>query len=125
MFTKGSKLYSVVNNKCPRCNEGDFYKTQPYNLKSFGLKNQSCTVCKLKFEKEPGFFYGSLYITYAFGVALFVTWWIFKTVFFPSMSIDTMVLWMMFIQIVLAPPSLYYGKLIWLNIFESYNSNYD
>ena len=27
MFKKGSKLYSILNNKCPKCNEGDFFVT--------------------------------------------------------------------------------------------------
>jgi len=26
MFKKGSKLYSILFNKCPKCHEGDFMK---------------------------------------------------------------------------------------------------
>ena len=125
MIKKGSKAYSIVNNKCPQCQEGDFYKSNPYDLKSFGDKFEVCTGCALKYEKEPGFFYGSLYITYAIGVAVFVAWWLIKTVLFPAMTIDAMVLWMVLIQFLIAPVSLYYAKLIWLNIFVSYNPNND
>ncbi|MDB2442468.1 DUF983 domain-containing protein [Flavobacteriales bacterium] len=122
MFKKGSKVYSIINNKCPQCHEGDFYLTHPYNLKLFGVKNENCKLCNLKFEKEPGFFYGSLYVTYAIGFAIFVTWWITKTILFPEMTIDAMVLWMVVIQFVISPMSLYYAKLIWLNLFVAFKS---
>jgi len=122
MFKKGSKVYSIVNNKCPQCHEGDFYLSHPYNLKLFGVKNEICKVCNLKFEKEPGFFYGSLYITYAIGVAVFVAWWITKIILFPEMSIDAMVLWMVVIQFFISPMSLYYAKLFWLNLFVTFKS---
>ena len=26
MFKKGTKLYSIVNGKCPKCQEGKFFK---------------------------------------------------------------------------------------------------
>jgi hypothetical protein len=121
MFKKGSKVYSIINNKCPQCHEGSFHLSHPYNFKAFGDKHDICPVCALKFEKEPGFFYGSLYITYAFGVGIFVAWWIIKTVIFPAMSVDAMVLWMIAIQTVISPMNLYYAKLFWLNIFVQYN----
>ena len=33
---------------------------------------EHCKVCDLKFEREPSFFYGSMYISYTYGVAVFV-----------------------------------------------------
>ncbi len=33
--------------------------------------NEYCPHCGLRFEVEPGFFFGAMYISYAFSVALF------------------------------------------------------
>jgi hypothetical protein len=33
--------------------------------------NEHCPVCGLRFEIEPGFFFGAMYVSYAFSVALF------------------------------------------------------
>lgn len=42
----------------------------------------NCTVCNFKFEKEPGFYIGAMYVSYALGVGeivacLVVMWGIF------------------------------------------------
>jgi len=121
LLKKGSKLYSILNNKCPQCQEGDLFISHPYNFKKFGKKNVHCPECDLKFEREPGFFFGSMYISYAVGVGVFVAWWLLKTLLFPTMEAGTMVLIMMFIQIALAPFSLYISKLIWVNLFTTYD----
>jgi len=123
-LTRGTKLYSIVNNKCPRCNNGKFFYSHPYHLKQFGNKHINCTHCDLKFEREPGFFFGSMYVSYSFGVALFVTWWLVKTIFFQDMKAGEMVLIMLGLQIGLAPLILYLSKLIWLNLFVKFDEKY-
>lgn len=121
---KGTKLYSIFYNKCPRCNEGDFFYSHPYRIKFFGLKHLNCQVCHLKFEKEPGFFFGSMYVSYALSVGLFVAWWIIQSIFFPEMQAGKMVLIMTVLQIGIAPINLYVSKLIWLNLFVNFNKEY-
>ena len=122
LLKKGTKLYSILKNKCPQCQEGDLFISHPYNFKEFGKKHINCPECNLKFEREPGFFYGSMYISYAIGVGIFVAWWILKTLLFPTMEAGTMVFIMAFLQIALAPLSMYASKLIWLNLFMSYDN---
>tara|TARA_B110000977_G_scaffold201165_1_gene294494 strand:+ start:1927 stop:2310 length:384 start_codon:yes stop_codon:yes gene_type:complete len=124
MISKSSKAYSVLCNKCPRCAKGDFFYSHPYNLKQFGNKHTNCTHCDLKFEREPGFFFGSMYISYSFGVALFVSWWLIKTLFFPEMQAGEMILIMLALQTLLAPLILYLSKLIWLNLFVKFEQEY-
>ncbi|BDD10537.1 hypothetical protein FUAX_29690 [Fulvitalea axinellae] len=34
--------------------------------------HHTCPECGLRFEREPGFFFGAMYISYAFNVAIFV-----------------------------------------------------
>ncbi len=123
-LVKETKVYSVLCNKCPRCNKGDFFYSHPYNFKEFGNKHLNCTHCDLKFEREPGFFFGSMYVSYSFGVALFVIWWLIKSLYFPEMLPGKMVLIMLAIQIVLAPLVLYLSKLIWLNLFVKFEKTY-
>ena len=43
--------------------------------------NEKCSVCDLRFEVEPGFFYGAMYISYAFSVAILVIIGILLAVF--------------------------------------------
>lgn len=64
MFKKGSKTYSIVNLKCPRCHEGDMFETGSWSfVKSFDML-QRCPKCDLNYFPEPGYYYGSMFIYY-------------------------------------------------------------
>jgi uncharacterized protein (DUF983 family) len=68
-----SKLGAFVGGKCPQCREGKVFKTSITNLKEFREMNETCPSCGVKFESEPGFFWGAMYFSYAYSVASFVT----------------------------------------------------
>lgn len=123
MIKKGTKLYSILHSKCPTCNEGDFYESHPYDLKRIGNILPNCTVCGQKYEKEPGFYYGAMYVAYALGVALFVTCWTSFNLFFPSIPIGWEIGIIIFLTLVTAPYFYSLSKIIWANMFMKYDEN--
>jgi hypothetical protein len=42
----------------------------------FAQMNVQCPVCEITLTPEPGFYFGALYISYAFTVALMVATWL-------------------------------------------------
>ena len=82
---KGSKLYSILFNKCPKCHIGSFWATNnPVKNMFFSTKNtcQTCENCYLSYELEIGFWYGSMYVSYAISVAVMVLFWTLTSFFF-------------------------------------------
>lgn len=120
MFGKGSKLYSIFKMKCPRCQEGDFFVARPYNLKKAGDIHTHCSHCGLKYSKEPGFYYGAMYVSYALGVALFVTLWVSFNLFLPSVNVYWQLLTISLTSILLGPYLYALSKIIWANLFIKY-----
>ncbi|MCY4780962.1 DUF983 domain-containing protein [Sphingobacterium sp. UT-1RO-CII-1] len=59
---------SAVDGKCPRCRIGDMFEGPLFTFKSRKMRTH-CPHCNLKFEKEPGYFYVAMYVSYAFVVA--------------------------------------------------------
>jgi len=59
---------AIIKAKCPRCRKGDVFAYPLRNFYRFHLTNKQCPVCDLRFEREPGFFFGAMYISYAFVV---------------------------------------------------------
>jgi uncharacterized protein (DUF983 family) len=117
-------VYSVANNKCPRCNKGEvFEKKNPYNLrKAFAMYN-SCSHCQLLYNKEPGFFYGAMYVSYGLSVAWFVMWFALQYLF---LNWETL-FFAMFVAItilVLSPLNLRLSRLIWLNLFNKFDRDF-
>ncbi|MFW5658818.1 MAG: DUF983 domain-containing protein [Bacteroidota bacterium] len=76
-----SQFEAFRKGKCPRCRKGDCFTHPVYSLK-FGRMNDRCPNCGFRFEIEPGFFWGSMYISYGFLVAeaLIVGFGLFLTV---------------------------------------------
>lgn len=64
-------LKSVLCLKCPRCRQGNLFKSPTYSL-HFTDMHTYCPNCDLQFEIEPGFFWGSMYISYALTIGLSV-----------------------------------------------------
>lgn len=120
---KGSKSYSIFKSKCPRCQEGDFFISGPYDLKRMGDIHPTCDKCGVKYAKEPGFYYGAMYVAYALGVALFVTLWVSFNLFFPSLSTGWQIAIIIVATIVLAPYIYALSKIIWANMFIKYDHN--
>lgn len=121
MLGKGSRLYSIRTFTCPRCQEGQFFQSHPYDLKNAGNIIEHCPCCGLKYEKEPGFFYGAMYVSYALGVAQFVTLWVSFNLFFPWLGTYSQIAIVIFVTLALAPMSYALSKIIWANLFYHYD----
>ncbi|WP_133688221.1 MULTISPECIES: DUF983 domain-containing protein [Maribacter] len=65
-----SKVVDVLKCKCPKCRKGDVF-SEGGNIFLFKMPkmNPRCTECDFKFEKETGFFFGAMFVSYALSVA--------------------------------------------------------
>jgi uncharacterized protein (DUF983 family) len=63
---------AIVHAKCPRCRRGDMFATPMYGFKSQQM-NKTCPHCGLEFEREPGYFYVAMLVSYAMFVAEMIT----------------------------------------------------
>lgn len=69
-----SKVIDVLNCKCPNCKKGKIFRNKG-NLLLLNIPkmNDRCLVCNYKFERETGFFFGSMFVSYALAVAQMIT----------------------------------------------------
>jgi uncharacterized protein (DUF983 family) len=63
-----SKFNAALHAKCPRCRQGKMFANSMYGFKP-QVMNEYCSHCGLKFEREPGYFYVAMFVSYAFSVA--------------------------------------------------------
>jgi len=90
MCTKhvGSPLMALIKSKCPQCRRGNMFKFPVYNLAHFQKMYAACEVCGLKYEREIGFYWGAMYVSYAFSVAISVTLGIALNVVFDDPDVN-------------------------------------
>ncbi|MDB4087208.1 DUF983 domain-containing protein [Flavobacteriaceae bacterium] len=117
---KKGKLYSILFNKCPKCSIGSFWKSNnPYYNLFFkaGENHNKCSNCELKFEIEPGFFYGAMYVSYGLGIGLGSIILIVALAVFQFKNILALTILIGLSILILAPVNYYLSRLIWLNTF--------
>lgn len=71
-FTVPTEFNAALHAKCPKCRRGDIFANSMYGLKAQKM-NVNCPHCDFKFEREPGYFYVSMFVSYAFNVAQMIT----------------------------------------------------
>ncbi|MEH6305729.1 DUF983 domain-containing protein [Olivibacter sp. CPCC 100613] len=63
-----SEWNAALHARCPRCRTGAMFTGKTYGFKVQKM-NENCPHCNLKFEREPGYFYVAMFVSYAMNVA--------------------------------------------------------
>ncbi len=124
--SKKNYLWSVLNNKCPRCREGNmFVSDKVFPMKNYTSMHANCPVCGQRTEIEVGFYYGTGYVSYgitvAFSVFTFVAWWILIGF---SLEDNRLFWWIginAFLLIILQLYFMRISRTMWLSFFVRYN----
>jgi len=122
-------IWSVLNNRCPRCREGKLFITdKAYDLKNNVKMHEKCPLCGQVTDIEVGFYYGTSYVSYAITVAMsvatFLAWWVILGF---SISDNSIFYWLTFnaiLLIVLQPPLMRISRTLWLSWFVKYDHNW-
>ena len=81
-----------------------------------------CDKCGLKFDKEPGFFYGAMYVGYGLSVAYLVSFYVAMWVLIREFEVETYLLLSIGTLIGLTPVIFRISRSVWLTMFEKYDS---
>jgi len=122
MLKKGLKLNSILTGSCPKCqNESMYSDKNPLHLTKVLKMNENCSHCGLKYQIEPSFFYGAMYVSYGLNVAVGIAAFIVSFVFFGA-SIEQSFLTIIITLVVLFPFVLRLSRNIYINMFVSYDA---
>jgi uncharacterized protein (DUF983 family) len=123
MLKKGSKLNSILTGSCPKCqNESMYEDKNPLHLGKVLKMNENCSHCGLKYQIEPSFFYGAMYVSYGLNVAVGVAAFIIANVF---LNLDLVQSFIAIIGMVVVafPFVVRWARNIYINMFISYDPN--
>lgn len=78
---------------------------------------ENCPHCGLRFEVETGFFWGAMYFTYAFSVAIFLTVYVALTVLLTDPPLWQYIAGVLAVNAVLFPLLVRYSRVAMLYVF--------
>lgn len=112
-----SQWSAVINSKCPRCRVGNIFTGPTYGFKSQKM-NEFCPHCSLKFEREPGYFYVAMFVSYAFNVAEMIA--VSVAAYILGLKLDYDNLWyfillLAFTTILFSPFNFRYSRVVLLH----------
>lgn len=112
-----STLRNIFTGKCPHCGQAEVFKDpNPYNLVHMADIHTRCPHCNKSFQREPGFYFGAMYVSYAItsGIAIasmVLFWWILGLTVVPLVSIIASIILLTF------PLIFRISRMIWLSWF--------
>jgi hypothetical protein len=73
-----------------------------------------CPICDLLFDREPGYFLGSLYISYGMSTAILLLGLLIGSLLFPNFDLGWLVLILGVLYLPLVPLMTRYARVLWI-----------
>ena len=109
-----------------------FKDSNPYKkitLKHIFDMHDRCPVCGQKYDLEPGFWYGTAYVSYALTVAISATTFVAWLVLIGVSTEDNRIFWWLGFNAValvfLQPWIMRLSRVIYMRFFVRYDENYE
>ena len=121
-----STALALLSLRCPRCHQGKLFSYSALNLSKFARMPDKCPDCGQTFEPEPGFYFGSMYITFAFNVATVLVVGVLLYYLFNNPDTWVYVTVVTVITLLFTPVILRYSRALMLYLFggAQYNANW-
>ena len=102
-------IRNIFSMRCPECRRGKVFA----NL--FLKMNPTCPVCGLKFEREPGYFLGAMYFSYAMAIPPLTAMTLLQKWRSPERSMASCIVVSALVFIPLVVPIVRFSRVLWLH----------
>lgn len=113
-------LLPICKGKCPKCQKGNIFEQTGllYKLRMPKMY-EKCPVCNYKFEKEPGYFYGAMYVSYMLTVGEAVALYLLLSYIFQLTDNFRIFLFIAAAMIGLSFFNMRISRIIWIYLFRT------
>ncbi len=111
-----SYVSKVLDGTCPKCGGTKVFKAKgnPF-LFRMPVMNERCSKCNYSFHREPGFYFGGMYMSYALTVAEMVAVFVLGLLF--NIGFLSIFFGVVLIVLLLSTFNYRMSRLMWLNLF--------
>lgn len=115
-------MKAIITGKCPQCRESDIFCTRnPYHFRTLFLMPTHCDKCGLVFNKEPGFFYGAMYVGYGLSIGYLMSFYFAMMILTPDFEVETYFVFGIGSLLLLTPVVFKVSRSIWISMFVKYD----
>ena len=109
MTAVGRHFWALVRQRCPQCLEGAVF---------VGLMRmkERCTLCGHRFERQPGYFMGAMYVSYGLGIVVLLSLTLGLELVAPALSPWRELAFAVPVFLLLVPALFRYSRIIWMHL---------
>jgi len=111
-------LRDIARQTCPRCRQGKIFRAPLW--RGYLAMHETCPVCGLKFEREPGYFLGAMYFSYLLSIPpvlfLMLLFWRFTPWRFDLVIMAAFVAYLPVVPLVTR-----YARVVWLYVDQHFD----
>ena len=113
-------ILNILTNKCPNCGKGEIFtnKNIYFNF-SNNKMNKTCKNCGFKFEKEPGFFIGAMYVSYVLGVAQALFTALVGSYFYKEVLTLNVFMWIIGVLLLMSSFNMRVSRIVWIYLLKN------
>ena len=112
---KRSLVWNILSEKCPHCGQDQAFEDR--GIFRMPVMKEQCGKCKYHFDREPGYFIGAMYISYAIAVLIGLVTFLFCHIIFPQMSTVGIFLAVIGSIFLIAKKNYKLSRIIYIHIF--------
>ncbi len=111
-----SDAAALLALRCPRCHEGKLFSARALSFR-FAEMPAACPVCGQATEPEPGFYFGAMFVSYAFSVGIFTATALVLYFVFGDPAVWVYVVTVGVVSALFTPLSVRYSRMLMLYWF--------
>jgi uncharacterized protein (DUF983 family) len=112
----GKIIPSILKEKCPNCGKGQVFEKKK-SIFQFPVMKKKCEVCDYRFDREPGYFLGAMYLSYGLAVLQGLITFLICHFFFPNLPTIAIPLLIMAVVILFSYKNYKLSRIIYIHIF--------
>lgn len=107
-----ARLAAVAAGRCPRCRHGRIFRR-------LLAMHAACPMCGLRFEREPGYFTGAMYVSYVLAVPVMAVCTAAVHLLAPSLSFEATVGTAALLFLPFVPAIFRYSRILWIHLDQT------
>lgn len=113
------KWINAWKYRCPRCRKSPLF-AEPFEISKPLEMPYACTICGQRYEPEPGYYFGAMFVSYGLSCALLLPIALILNIY-TEMSVNAIMAWIILIGGILFLRILRLSRSIWIHILIGYD----
>jgi uncharacterized protein (DUF983 family) len=106
----------IYKEKCPHCSDGQVFEKEK-GLFKMPIMNERCSECDYRFEREPGYFIGAMYLSYALAILQGILAFVLCSLLSSEMAIEWVILMVILPMFLMAKKNFKWSRILYIHIF--------